>query len=281
MRDQAQNLRDTFTAAKNKGSIYCISSGKGGVGKSGITINLGICLAKSGSKVAIIDADIGLSNLEILIGKVSIYNFSDCLNRGIPFEKATVEGPCGLKILSGGSGIAEVSALDEERFSAFIELLKNLKKDYDYILIDTGAGISNNVTKFAGIADEVIVVTTCEPTALADAYALIKLLFTKEISDKISVITNRAENKKDGETTFKNLNAVTKKFLNKELKYLGLVSDDKEFVRAVKAQKPIIIYNENSKASKNIFSISKNILGNETSKTSEYGFIAKIRKIFA
>lgn len=280
VKDQAQNLREAINR-KNKGpKVFCVSSGKGGVGKSNFTLNLGISLCDEGKKVVIIDADIGLANLEILIGVVSKYNLLDILERNMSIEEILIDGPNGIKFISGGSGITQLANVDKLKLDKFIQSISRLGDIADYILIDTGAGISDLLTSFSSISDEVMIVTTCEPTAIADAYALIKVLVSRNINKKINIVINKADNKPEADSVFKNLSTVSKKFVNVDLSYLGYINNDSAVAKAVKVQKPFIKYNENSRASKSIRRITSALL-NEQEKNRDFGgFLTRLKNLF-
>ncbi len=169
MLDQAENLRRLANKdnSKKKAKIITITSGKGGVGKSNFVVNMGITLHKKGKKVLIFDADIGMGNDDVLMGALPSYNVFDLLE-GKDINEVVVEGPYGINLLPGGSGINYIENLEEEERLAFIEKLTSLDK-YDYIFIDTGAGINKNVLAFIACSEETIVITTPEPTSLTDA----------------------------------------------------------------------------------------------------------------
>lgn len=280
-KDQAQNLRDAIERKKTEPKVFCISSGKGGVGKSNFALNLGIELDNRGKKVVIIDADIGLANLEILLGIVSKYSLLDIIKRDMKLEEIITNGPGELKFISGGSGISELADIESDKLDKFISSISSLEKIADIILIDTGAGISQVVTSFAKIAHEMIIVTTTEPTAIADAYALIKVLTNKNINKKINIVINRADTEKEAKEIYSNLEAVSNKFLNTKLENLGYVLNDKNVAKAVKIRKPFITEMSSSKASKCIRKISSKIL-DQTQKTDGNltGFISKFKTLF-
>ncbi|MGI6225623.1 MAG: MinD/ParA family protein, partial [Peptococcales bacterium] len=156
--------------------VITVASGKGGVGKTNFTLNFGLALAELGQKVLILDADLGLANVDVILGIVPKYNLLHVINDEKELSEIVIEGPKGIKIIPGGSGIYELADLKEWQLERFLIRLTTLEKEYDYLLIDTGAGISKNVLDFALAADEIFIITTPEPTSITDAYGLIKTL---------------------------------------------------------------------------------------------------------
>ncbi|MBS6062373.1 MinD/ParA family protein [Criibacterium bergeronii] len=290
MQDQAQNLREVLSESskvavaghQRTANFICISSGKGGVGKSNFTANLAKELSNRGKKVVIIDADLGLANIEILFGVVVKNNFFDVIKGDLGIKDImTVVAP-NLSIISGGSGILEMADVDEIKLKKVVTSLSYLNNVSDYVLIDTGAGISNVVTSFAQIASELIVITTTEPTSIADSYALIKVVSNKDRNKKISLVINKADNQKEANEVFTNINAVAEKFINKKLEYLGFIYEDPNVARAVKKQKPIIETAPQNRVSKCIVAICDKVTKEETTNQSQNfsNFIDKFKGLF-
>ncbi|CAH2214004.1 MinD/ParA family protein [Tepidibacter aestuarii] len=291
--DQASKLRSAILK-KNKYSylsesnmdsnesprVICVSSGKGGVGKTNFTLNLALALRQRGNRVLVIDADLGLANIEILLGIDIRYGFIDLVEDDIKIEDIMVDGPLGIKIISGGAGISEVADLPIYKINKILNNMVYLKEYVDFILVDTGAGISKSVMSFVLAAQEVIVVTTPEPTSIADAYALIKVI-TKKTTDKaINMVINRVDNKKEAEMTFKKMEIVSKRFLNKPINYMGYISDDKNVRNSVKKQVPFVLNSPNCLASKNIENICDSLLGNIENKNKFNNFINRLSNLF-
>lgn len=284
MLDQASSLRKLMENNNNykesKAKIITITSGKGGVGKSNLVINIAIALQQEGKKVLIFDADIGMGNDDILLGIFPKYNIYDLLEKNLNIEEIIVEGPLGVGLLSGGSGINKIEELSQNQRSLFLNKLMSLDK-YDYILMDTGAGISKNVMAFIAACDELIITTTPEPTALTDAYALLKASKHYGLKDKASVIVNKCFTENEGDDTFKKFKAASKKFLNVDLNFLGCVLDDKKLEEAVRERIPVLIRYPSTKASRSIYSIGKNILGvSNINKKGVGDFFKKLFDIF-
>lgn len=267
--DQAQNLRNIIKS-KNvvpaSSRVITITSGKGGVGKSSISVNLAIQLQKTGKKVIIIDADFGLANVEVMLGIRPKYTLADLMYHGKSMKEIITMGPEGIGFISGGSGIQELSYLTREQIIRLSRKLKELDGLADVIIIDTGAGISESVLEFIMASSEVLLVVTPEPTSITDAYALLKTLnkntqFQQE-STGIKIITNRVDNQYDGKELYHKLSLVVEKFLNIPVEYLGAIPQDNTVSKAVMQQKPFSLVYPNSSSSKAIYEIARQ-LGDE------------------
>ena len=279
MLDQAENLRRLANKdnSKKKAKIITITSGKGGVGKSNFVVNMGITLHKKGKKVLIFDADIGMGNDDVLMGVLPRYNVFDLLE-GKDINEVVVEGPYGINLLPGGSGINYIENLEEKERLAFIEKLTSLD-EYDYIFIDTGAGINKNVLAFIACSEETIVITTPEPTSLTDAYSLIKATDHFKLTNTANVIVNRAFSIKDGEETYNKLKRAVEKFLTIKVNYLGSISEDRKLVEGVRAQVPFTILHPKCDASKSIERISNKLIGNAS--VENMGAEGLFKKLFS
>ncbi len=299
MNDQAQKLRDIInnlkrhnietishqdknnTMNEKDARVITITSGKGGVGKSNFTINLGLALRKQGYGVTILDADLGLANIDVIIGLIPKYSLAHVIRKEKSIEEVMVEGPQGIKIISGGSGLRELVNLTDEQLSHIIENLKMIGRDTDFILIDTGAGISNSVLSFVNATDEVILVTTPEPTSITDAYAMIKNIVAEEKEKRIRLLINRVENNQEGWDIFNKLNTAAQRFLNINLEQLGYLYDDVAVTKSVKSQRPFILNYPNSLVSQGIDSIASRIINEQASEVFEVsGFKKFISKFF-
>ncbi|AHM56641.1 cobyrinic acid ac-diamide synthase [Peptoclostridium acidaminophilum DSM 3953] len=265
-------------ASLERARVICVTSGKGGVGKTNLTLNLALAIKTRGFKTLIIDADLGLANIEVLVGSAPKYNFMDVIEGGMGIRDIVMEGPLGIKIISGGAGISETANLPVYKLNKLLANLAILENDFDYIIIDTGAGISKSVISFAKAADEVIVITLPEPTAIADAYALIKTL-RRESIEKIGVVVNKVDNILEAESTFKKLETVSKRFLGVGLGFIGHISADNNIIRAVKQQEPFYLKYESSPASRNVEQICSRLTGKEKTKSSE-GFVQRLASFF-
>lgn len=266
MIDQASKLRSMISDRKKtnennnqKIKIYSIVSGKGGVGKTNFCINLAIKLQQMGKKVLILDADIGFSNANILLGVETYLNLFHLLKGNKSLDDIIVKGPEGVDLISGGSDLFYIEGLDYAKQQQIIEALSDIGA-YDILIIDNGAGISKQSLTFTTFAHEVILVTTPEPTAITDAYSFLKAISTYKIKDKVKVVVNQIQDVSYGEDAFNKLLKTSKQFLSLELENIGFIFNDIRVGKAIMEQVPIVIKYPNSLASKNIGQISMNIL---------------------
>ena len=265
--DQAQALRNMVMESKGgnlKARVITITSGKGGVGKSNTSVNLALALADLGKKVIIFDADFGLANVEVMFGALPKYNLSDVIYRGKKIEEIITTGPNGIGFISGGSGIVGLSNLNRDQIAYLIHNLNNLDKLADFVIIDTGAGISDQVLSFAMSSPEIIMITTPEPSSLTDSYSLIKALYKNPQFNKegtsIKVLANKAISFDDGEIVYKKLSSVVSKFLQGRLEYLGMIPQDVNIDKAIRAQKPVYLSFPSAKSSKAYKAIAEDLI---------------------
>lgn len=261
--------------------VFTIASGKGGVGKSNLVINLAIALRKLGKNVLVLDADIGMANVDVLIGTIPKYTIFDVIYRGKTIEEVMINGPLGVKVLCGGTGLSKIDDLDKFQRDLLIKELGSLR-GFDYILIDTGAGINRTSLAFIDCSDEIILVTTPEPTALTDAYSLLKTLYNHNVKSNAKVIVNRVLELQEGLNTFKRLQNSAWRFLNTELTHIGNISEDKKLVQAVRMQKPVILAFPKSDASRDIAKIAESLEGTKgVAGKNLQGIFKKMLKIFS
>jgi len=242
--------------------IIAIASGKGGVGKTSISTNLAIHLMRAGKRVIVIDADFGLANVELMLGVTPRYSFNDVLTGIVTVEEALTTGPEGVKFLSGGSGLTSLSNVSDAQMAVLLDGFIQLDTMADILLIDTGAGISKTVTNFLKASDETVIVTTGDPTAITDAYVLIKTIAEGQDPEQLSlkIIVNKVENLAEGLDVFQRLQRVCTKFLGVKPLHLGSIPYDKYLVRAVKAQEPVSMLYPKSDSNRTIEEISKRVL---------------------
>jgi flagellar biosynthesis protein FlhG len=221
----------------NKISVISITSGKGGVGKTNITANLAYLLAAQKKKTLIMDADCGLANIDLILGLTPKYNLYHVLEGDKTLGEAIVNGPGGIKILAASSGIQEMSSLSMEQKFTLQDELNALRKRPDFMLIDTSAGINDNVLYFNMVAGETIVVVTPEPTSLTDAYALIKVLYQRHAKKRFSLLVNMVKTPKEAKEVFWRLAQATNHFLNLAIEELGYISYDENVQRGVREQR--------------------------------------------
>jgi len=245
--------------------VITVTSGKGGVGKSNVSVNLAIQLRKMGKKVIIFDADFGLANVEVIFGIVPKYNLFDIIYNNKTISEVLTNGPLGIEFLSGGSGVNELLKLDKAQVDFLVQKLNELDKYADVVIIDTGAGISDSVISFIHASNEIILVTTPEPTSVTDAYAVLKAIKNNKIDNvqkNINVLINRVTSDEEGMDIFNKLDRVTKKFLGLELKNIGFLPEDKSLPKAVIEQKPVSILFPRSNITKGFEKLSQNVLNN-------------------
>ncbi len=243
--DQAETLRqqqneDSLPTSEGRMTrVVAVTSGKGGVGKTAVVANVAIALARQGKKVLVIDADLGLANIDVILGLAPGYNLNHFFKGERSLEEIMVEGPHGLKILPAGSGVQQYTRLDAQLKMRFIEAIDNLQEDFDLVMIDTEAGISDNVTYFNVAAQDILVVTTPEPTAITDAYALMKLLSSQYHQKDFLLCVNSVRNNNEGLDVFEKLTMVSGRYLDISIDYLGAVPFDRKMHEAVRAQQII------------------------------------------
>jgi flagellar biosynthesis protein FlhG len=216
--------------------ILAVTSGKGGVGKTNVVANLAAGLAEMGKRVVILDADFGLANVDVLLGLNPHFHLGHVIYGRKTLAEIMVEGPGGIRIIPASSGLQCLAELTHEQRSSLVQGFGELEGDADYLLIDTAAGISNNVLHFLLSAPEVVVVSAPEPTAIVDAYAVIKILLAEEPGKIIRVLINSVSDENESKDVFRQINSVVKRFLNREVLYLGHVERDPHVLKAVRSQ---------------------------------------------
>ncbi|WP_455576948.1 MinD/ParA family protein [Anaerosinus sp.] len=265
----------------HKSRVIAVSSGKGGVGKTNLSVNLAIALSQMGYRVLIIDADLGMANVNIVLGASAKYNLLNLIRDNVNVEDILAEGPCGVKFLSGGSGIEELAnltAFDLERIISKLNLCENLA---DIILIDTGAGLSKSVLNFLMAADDVILVTTPEPTAMTDVYAIMKAYSNQPDCSEVKLVVNRVTEPNEGIDVQAKLEKTALRFLNLNVTTLGEIKEDRNLVRAVKAQKPVVLSYPNSDVAKCIKKIASVLISDDTDQVRTKGLGGFLKKVFS
>lgn len=274
--DQAEQLRNIVkkqSLPDKLARVITVTSGKGGVGKSNLSVNLGIQLSKMGKRVVILDADFGLANVEVMLGIRPKYNLADLIYGNKSLQEIITAGPEGLMFISGGSGIQELSNITKGQIDFLNRKLYELDEIADIIIIDTGAGITDSVLEFVMASSEVLLVITPEPTSITDAYALLKVLNKREDfnSDltRIRMIANRIGSQDEGRSLYNKMNLVVEKFLSVKLEYLGGIPQDNNVSRAVMQQRPYSVLYPNSPSSKAVNALAASLCNDISSK--EYG----------
>ena len=261
--DQADKLRELI--ANQRGTqgvrVIAITSGKGGVGKTNISSNLAYLAATGGQRVLIVDADLGLANVEILYGITPRYHLGNLLDGSAPIESVLAHGPHGIRILSAGSGLRSLTNLDDTQRMRLLTALDSLEDDFDLVLFDTGAGIGDNVLFFCGGAQEALLVVTAEPTSLTDAYASVKVLSLEGGVEHFNVVVNLAPSEQNAREIYEKLCGITRRCLKARLRYLGSVPRDENIHRAVMAQQPNSKLFPQSPATRALVEICERLLG--------------------
>jgi len=261
--DQAEQLRKLVKGQERRQTaarVITVTSGKGGVGKTSIAVNLAIQIQRLGKRVIILDADFGLANIEVMLGIRPQYNLADLMFRGKTLNEIITRGPEGVGFISGGSGIQELARMTKEQVMYLTQKLVELDSMADVIIVDTGAGIADNVLEFVTASSEVILVATPEPTSITDAYALLKALnrrvgFSREHTS-IRMISNRVGSEAEGRSLYEKMSVVVDKFLNIQPEFLGIIPQDDMISKAVMVQKPITMAYPNSPAAKALMNIA-------------------------
>lgn len=239
--------------------VVAVTSGKGGVGKTNVAVNLGVSLSMMGRRVALMDADMGLANVDILLGIYPEYNLSHVLNGSKSLKEVTIEGPEGLQVIPASSGIQQMSDLTNVEQAAIIHAFSEMDSDLDVLIVDTAAGISASVVNFARASQEIVIVVCDEPTSITDAYALIKLLNREYGVYNFHVLTNMVKSEQHGENLFGKLSLVTDRYLDVTLQFMGIVPQDDQLRKAVQKQRAVVDAFPQSKSASAIKNIARKI----------------------
>lgn len=264
MYDQAAKLRDYLRNNQpfinQEGRVISVISGKGGVGKSNISLNLSILLKEQQKKVLLIDMDIGMGNQDILIGRSFPFTLADYFHEKRSFNELIEKGPLGIDMIAGGSGLSNILQLDKQKVENFLDDLSVVLRTYDFIILDMGAGMSLEAVSFISSSKEVIVVTTPEPPAIMDAYGAIKQIAQNQSDVQFSMIMNRVDEIQQAGEAYERISAVVKKFLQLEIVYLGCVFEDKKVKKAVQHQVPFVQLDRQGQAAKQLALITSQLL---------------------
>ncbi|NOV03150.1 MinD/ParA family protein [Paenibacillus planticolens] len=287
MKDQAEGLRNLVQLQNDKGTkstrIITVTSGKGGVGKSNVTLNFALALQSQGYKVLVFDADIGLANIDVLMGVSSKYNLYHLLKKEKTIWEIIQKGSNNLDFIAGGSGFNDLLRLTEEELDYFAEQVMQLNGYVDFIIFDTGAGLSKETLKFILAAEETFVVTTPEPTSITDAYAIIKMVHSMGHDVSFKLIINRVTDRREGKHTADKIALVANQFLGIQIPTLGFVEDDSSVSKAVKKQVPFTIAFPNSPAAKSLHSLVDDYIKGyrviSTPSSGVKGFLNKMMRL--
>ena len=287
--DQAQQLRNVIKI-KNQNSIsnarvITITSGKGGVGKSNVAVNLAVQLHKAGKRVVIFDADFGLANVEVMFGSVPKYNLSDVIYQGKNIREIITTGPMDIGFISGGSGVISLNNLYHEQIMYLINALGELNEIADFIIIDTGAGISDQVLQFVLASPEVLLVTTPEPSSLTDSYSLLKAMYRnpnfRAEDTAIRILANKTNSREEGMAVYNKLNSVVKQFLQGELEFFGMIPQDAALEKAVRQQKIVSMYDSAARSTKAFEQLTSRLLnGEQVDAPAKWGITQLFASLF-
>lgn len=285
MNDQAQGLRNLVRSQQEAPSrttrIITVTSGKGGVGKSNFTLNFALTLQAKGYKVLVFDADIGMANIDVLMGVSPKYSLYHLLKRQKSVWEIIHKGYNDIEFIAGGSGFNDLLSLSEAELDYFVEQVNQLNGYVDYILFDTGAGLSKETLKFIVAAQETIVVTTPEPTSITDAYAIIKMVNSMNYNVQFKLVINRVTEEREGKQTADKISLVAKQFLNLDIPTLGFVSDDSNVSKAVKRQIPFTVAFPNTIATKGIELLADRFIMGQSAPEPNVGVKSFLNKMMS
>lgn len=249
MMDQARSLRDIMKArSAHSMQVITVTSAKGGVGKSSVALNLAIALNKRGRRTLVVDMDLGLANIDVMLGAKTQYDLQSVLEENRDIRDAIGTGYCGVKFISGGSGVEGLLKVNEQSVRRIIYKLMSLEDVADTILFDTGAGISENILKLICASNDTILVTTPEPTAFMDAYALVKIIGQRNMHPNIQLVINKAESEREANAALNGFIRIAEKYVSVPVKPLGYIFNDEHMMRAVKLQVPVLVSFPGSRA---------------------------------
>jgi flagellar biosynthesis protein FlhG len=261
--------------------VLAVTSGKGGVGKSNLSVNLALALCQRGKRVILLDADLGLANADLLLGLSPRFNLHHLVMGLKPLHEIITEGPLGLKVIASGSGVVQLANLSSQQRERIISSFSLIEDQADFILVDTGAGISRNVLSFVLAADEVVVVTTPEPTARLDAYGLIKVVSQENINARLFLVVNQVQDDAEGDEVGELMRTLALRFLNMRLEYLGCVHRDNCVTKAVREGQPFILGHPQSAASRGVVALAGKLLAGGREDQVDSGFKSFLSKVAA
>lgn len=279
--DQAEILRRRLKPASNprQAKTLSIISGKGGVGKSNVALNFSLGLIKNKYKVLIIDLDVGMGNINILLGLHAHKTIIDMFNEQLSIHDIIETGPGELAYIAGGSGMSDFFTMNHAKREYFFAQYQELIQMYDYIIFDMGAGATSDSIFFILASDECLVVTTPEPTSITDAYSMVKHVLTNQATMPLYVIMNRASTHKDGMESLKRFKQVVFQFLQIDIQLLGILPEDKIVSTAVRRQIPYVLLNEKSAVSKAMNQLTSNYTNNVKESSESASFVQKLKKM--
>jgi len=258
LQDQASGLRQLQQPARPV-KVIAVASGKGGVGKTNVTVNLGVALATQGKQVVLMDADLGLANIDVMLGLHPQFNLLHVLDGTKTLSEILVDGPAGMQIIPAASGVQKMAELSPAEHAGMIQAFSELEQHIDVLLIDSAAGIADSVVSFCKAAQEVIVVVCDEPASITDAYALIKLMSREHHVQRFHIIANMTRSVQEGRELFDKIAMVCDRFLDVTLDFMGIVPFDEDLRRAIKKQRSVVDFIPRSKSAVAFTHLAKKI----------------------
>lgn len=274
-----RHLEDMMKEGSGRAKVLTVTSGKGGVGKTNISANLAICLAASGKKVVLLDADLGLGNLDLVMNISSRANLSHVVMGQKTLEEVIQIGPAGVEVICGGSGIEELANLNQFQRQRLLEELDSLQNNADVIIIDTGAGISSSVVSFCQAADHVLVVTTPEPSAMTDAYAMIKVLASRNYDGRMSLVVNMAATVSEGKRVYRQIADVAMRFLEMPIYEAGVLCRTDKLTTAVRKRMPVVLAYPRAQITSSLAAMAARLSRGSAVKNKE-GFFRRVVNLF-
>lgn len=288
--DQADHLRAAMSGQNaemeqlDTARVITITSGKGGVGKSNTAVNIAVHLRKAGKRVIIFDADFGLANVEVMFHTTPRYTLSDMIFNGKSMRDIITEGPMGIGFVSGGSSIIGLNNLSHDQIRYVVQTIGKLNELADYIIIDTGAGISDQVMEFVVASPEVILVATPDPSSLTDSYSLIKAMYShpsfSEERTKVSMLANRVGSGEEAKEVYEKLHAVVGQFLQGKIEYIGMIPNDPVLEKAVREQKVVSLEVPRAASAQAFGVLAENLMNGSNMEFRERRGIAHIFSYF-
>lgn len=290
LQDQAQKLRemkesktppaaaeiDKETAGPR---LIAITSGKGGVGKSNIAINLSIALTRFGNRVMVFDADFGLANIDLLLGLTPKYNLRHVLAGKRAVEEVLLTGPSGIRILPSSTGGKKVKDIPAKKKREIVSQIRAMDDVANLVFIDTGAGISDNIVDFLILADEILLVTTPEPTSIMDSYGVLKMLSQGRDSTTVRVLVNMAEDAYDAKHVMNTVKMISRQFFNIKIEELGWIYFDQQVSRSVRQQQPFVLLYPSSRATRSLNQVASKFCNYDVDFLTERGLSSLWRKV--
>ncbi len=288
MVDQATALRQLIQQAQQKprprpsdrrAKTVAFCSGKGGVGKSVLALNVGVALAQQGCRVCLLDASLGLSNLDLLCGLNGYWNLAHVMSGARTLDQILLQGPLGVHLVPGASGLVDVADCPPSAHRSILDQMERLERDHDFLIVDTGTGIHRPVREFAEACDLVLVVTTPEPTSIADAYATVKALAAKT-DPPVQLLVNQAGASQQARQIYERLEQTSRIFVRRQVDYAGYIPSDPTVARSVAARRPFVLHAPDTPASLAVKRLAIRLRGFSSDRSDHEPFFARLWKQF-